>query len=463
MVAVKLVSLSDVLSDMIGSDGLALLSLKGSKEVAAAVGESECSSEFTSRARIYTPEMTTIMFCNQIVSSDFSLQHCVTRLNVDRARQGLSPVSHNTGSLAEARARLPVGILKSAGRAVALNMEETAAEQWLWNGFNIKIIDGTTLTASDTPANQEVYPQHAKQPVGGGQPLIKMVVITSFRTGAFLDCAFGPSKGKGTGEQSLAWPLLHHFSKNDLALADSYYSSYFNMARLKRQGSQFVFHAHGARKIDFRKGEKLGKKDHIVTLKRPTCPTWMTKDEYEQYPTEIKIRQVLIVLAQKGFRPTRLTIETSLLDCKAFPAVALADIYAERWQVELRLREIKSVLGMEHLNVKSPEMIEKTIWAFLLSYNEIRRLMLVAGHCLKIKPTYFSFKNAIRAFEMWGPELGRAKTEAESDKVMISMLAQIAAVEVGKRPNRREPRRRKRRPKTSKYIQKPRNLYQAEL
>ena len=150
---------------------------------------------------------------------------------------------------------------------------------------------------------------------------------------------------------------------------------------------------------------------------------------------------------------------TSLLSEKKIPKIELAKAYAERWEVEVRLREIKSTLGMDHLNVKTPDMIDKMVWAFVLSYNEIRRIMLEAGKILRRHPIRYSFKNAVKSFELWWPELSRVQTAAEDKNVMVSLFAQIASVEVGNREGRHEPRRRKRRPKVSKYLTKPRALY----
>jgi hypothetical protein len=451
----KILSLKSMVSNMLKAGCLAFGHLRGSKELAAAV----VRNDVITRERIYTPEVTAMMFCQQALSNN-SLQDCVNQLNVDRAMNGLPPVSTNTGSLAEARSRLPSSVLQEAACEVAQNMETYAEEQWLWHDMKIKLIDGTTITAADSPANQSRYPQHGQQKEGAGFPLIRLVAVISYRTGAIFDCAYGPNKGKGSGEQGLAWPLLKHFGPGDLALADSYYASYFNMSQLIKQGSQFVFHSHGARKVDFRSGQKIGKRDHLVTLKRPQKPDWMSTEEYESHDPELIVRECNLSAHEDGKRPRKMVVVTSLLDSKKFSKEALASVYAERWEVELRLREIKSTLGMDHIDVKTPEMIDKMLWAYALAYNEIRRIILESGKIFGVHPIRYSFKNAVQSFELWWPQLSRARSIAEEEEVMVSLLAHIASVEVGKRPGRSEPRRRKKRPKPGKYLTKPRSLYQ---
>ncbi len=42
-------------------------------------------------------------------------------------------------------------------------------------------------------------------------------------------------------------------------------------------------------------------------------------------------------------------------------------LYVQRWHVELDLRSIKSVMGMDILRCKSPDMVHKEVSAFFLA------------------------------------------------------------------------------------------------
>jgi len=98
--------------------------------------------------------------------------------------------------------------------------------------------------------------------------------------------------GKGTGEYGLFRELLECFVEGDVMVADSYCSSYFLIAALLARGVDFVFEQHGARNTDFRTGEKLGSRDHVVKWSRPKVrPQWMTVEEYESYPQELTVRK----------------------------------------------------------------------------------------------------------------------------------------------------------------------------
>ena len=104
------------------------------------------------------------------------------------------------------------------------------------------------------------------------------------------DAAIGPYQGKGTGEHGLFRGLRRCFVEGDVMLADGYFCSYFLIADMLRRGVDVLFEQHGARITDFRRGERLGTRDHLVWWSKPARPDWMSVQEYRSYPDEIKVR-----------------------------------------------------------------------------------------------------------------------------------------------------------------------------
>ena len=189
----------------------------------------------------------------------------------------------------------------------------------------------------DTPENQARYPQHGGQKPGVGFPIARLVAVTSLAHGAVLDVAMGPYKGKGTGEHSLFRELLKCFAAGDVMLADGYYCSYFLIAVLMAMGVDFVFEQHGARHTDFRRGEKLGSRDHVVQWTRPARPQWMTHEEYESFPTDLTVRETKV---------GKKVLVTSFLNPREICKRDLGTLFLHRWNVELDLRNVKDTLGM---------------------------------------------------------------------------------------------------------------------
>ena len=119
------------------------------------------------------------------------------------------------------------------------------------------------------------------------------------------------------------------------------------------------------------------------------------------------------------------------------------------------MRSLKTVMQMDVLRGKSPDMVHKEIWAHLLGYNLIRKVMAQAAAEFDIEPWTISFKAALqtlRAFAL--PMLTCARSKLP--EMIETLLLAVARHRVGNRPDRVEPRAVKRRPKPYKLLIKPR-------
>jgi len=246
------------------------------------------------RNREYTPTLTLAMFVSQVLSEDSSCQSIVNQTNIERFDNNLPVLSSHTGAYTKARQRLSLEMIKKLTQESGRLISKNSPEEWLWKGRRVKLVDGTTILMPDTKDNQLHYPQHGGQEEGVGFPIARLVGITCCSTGSLLDVNIGSYKGKGTGEHSLLRGILDNFETGDVVLADAYYSSYFLVAELINRGVDVLFEQNGARITDFRKGQKLGERDHIVDWTKPQRPDWMTPEEYKNYPDEIKIREIML-------------------------------------------------------------------------------------------------------------------------------------------------------------------------
>jgi len=111
----------------------------------------------------------------------------------------------------------------------------------------ILMVDGFIVDASDTPRNQEVYPQNPSQEEGLGFPLIRCVAITSLTTGLLADLEIAPYCGKETGETALMRKLSDHLRSGDVLLADCYHCSYWMIADCKKRSVDLVMKNHHLR------------------------------------------------------------------------------------------------------------------------------------------------------------------------------------------------------------------------
>lgn len=283
-----------------------------------------------------------------------------------------------------------------------------------------------------------------------------MVGIIQLANGAVDDIAMAPYSGKQTGEHALLRELLSSFHCGDVVLGDSYYASFFLIAKLLEMGVDGVFPLHHARHCDFRKGQRLGKKDHLIEWKKPARPQWMDKETYQNFPEKITVRETCISQNRPGFRSQSRVMVTTFLNPKTVSSQDIANLYDHRWLVEVDFRAIKQTMQMDILRCKTPQMVRKEIWAHLLAYNLVRKIMAQAAYRHEKSPRSLSFKLALQViFSFRQSEI----FSASNQDIYEILLQAVAHKKVGSRPGRSEPRKIKRRPKSFPRLQKPRDQY----
>lgn len=408
------------------------------------------------RERIFTPVTTLWMFLSQVISADGSCRSVVMRLVAFLASRGEKSCAAGTGNYCKARKRLPEKVLSRLTQETAARMAGEVPERWRWHGREVKVVDGTTLSMPDTPANQRAYPQPRSQKPGLGFPLVRLVCLFSLTTGAVLDAALGPCRGKGQGELSLFRKLRRRLQAGDVLLGDRHYCAYFDIAHWLRAGADFVGRVHQARSVNFRQGKRVSKGERLVEWTKPKQrPRWLSKRAYRRMPETLRLRLIRVDVEQLGFRTRQITVATTLLDSELYPAADVAALYRSRWHAELDLRSLKVSLAMDVLRGKSPQIVRKEIWAHLLAYNLIRSVMAQAAVEHGALPRCLSFKAALQALHAFTMSLWLS-TSTSVQNLYSPMLAAIATHRVGDRPDRFEPRVRKRRPKPYPYLTVPR-------
>ncbi len=391
------------------------------------------------RNRVYSPLITISAFISQALNDDKSCNGAVSRVKAELVAQGKKPCSTNNGSYVKARERLPEKLLERLAKETGQALHDNSLQEWNWKGRPTKMVDGSTLSMPDTPENQKAYPQPESQKEGVGFPIARIVGEISLSTGALIDFAIGPYQGKETGEHALMRQILDTFTKGDIVLGDRYYCSYFLIAMLLRKKVDVVFQLHASRKSDFRKGKRLAKKDHIVIWYKPiSIPDWMDEKTYSQMPDSLEIREI---------KSKAKVIATTILDHKYASRKEISKLYTKRWLIEVDLLYIKSVLKMDILRCKTPEMVRKEIWIHLLAYNLIRTVMAQAAYKFKISPRRLSFKGAIQ--ELIENKFNLIRSSGDQlHRICCIVLKGISQRRIVDRPGRSEPRAVKRRPKS---------------
>ncbi len=331
---------------------------------------------------------------------------------------------------------------------------EKAAERW--HDLCPKVLDGTTLSMSDTQENQRAYPQPRSQKPGCGFPLMKLTGVFSLATGVLLDYAKG---NKHQSELGLLKGFLHQFKANDLVVADRGFCTYVLMALLLDHGVSSLMRLHHSRPSDLRKGKRLGKNDRLFTWHKPNQrPRWLPQSWWNGIPAQLTVRVIRFSLRRRGYRSDSVTLVTTLLDVRRYPAQDIAELYARRWKIELWFRDIKTSMGMEVLRCKTPQMVHKELEMFLIAYNVIRSLMVQAGGVNQVALDRLSFKGTVDSVRQFSVAIAQARSKKKQNQLRVELLEVIARDQVPDRPGRFEPRAVKRRPKPYERLNRPRHL-----
>jgi len=410
--------------------------------------------------RLYPPLVTLWVFLGQVLSADHSCRAAVARLVTHRISRGQGACSPDTGAYCQARKRLPEKFFSTVACQTGQALDAGVDQKWLWKNRRVHMFDGSTVSMPDTAANQQAYPQISTQAPGVGFPIARIAAVISLSCGAVLDLGICRYAGKGQGEVSLLRRLWSLFRPGDVVLTDCLLCTWTELVMLKQRGIDSVSRLNKAtRSADFRRGKRLGKDDHIVRWPKPQKPRSIDRKTYNSLPDFLTVRELRVRVEQPGFRTRTVIVVTTLLDSEEFAMSDLADLYRARWNNELDLRSIKITLQMDILRCKSPEMVRKEIRTHILAYNLIRTIMAQAATKHGIDPRSISFKGTLQTLEAFQPLIDFQAQRGSSFRMNLyqHLLDAIAVHRVADRPDRFEPRKRKRRPKPYDRLMKSRH------
>lgn len=443
-----------------GSNSLPLIDVLDAQLIQQAV--SDLNLEF--RERVFTPVVTLWTFLTQVLSPDRSCRSAVSQLIGWLSSRAQELCSSATGAYVQARQRLPEKLLQHLCLQVAQRLENQTRDQgtWSFRGRPVKMVDGTVLNLPDTEPNQRQYPQPNNQPKDkqwNGFPMVRMLALISFSTGALLDFKLSPYSGKGSGENSLFKSLLQETSAlrpGDILLMDRLFCSYEGLAWCLTAGMDCMVRMHASMDPKAMSTQKrFGRGDRLVRLAQTNNSKFAASkadgSSLGNPPAWIVLREVTYRICARGFRPKQIRLLTTLLDPKLYPKSEMAELYWSRWNCELDLRSVKSVMRMGELSCRTPEMIRKEIWVHALGYNLVRTFMAQGAILSQVGPRELSFKGTLQLIQAFRPGLMASRSRAHWHEQYQDLLKAISQQKLCIRPGRTEPRAIKR--KRNKYCQ----------
>ncbi len=366
----------------------------------------------------------------------------------------------------QARARLPLAVVQSLLTRVcdaALAATRRATHLWLGR-HRVFHIDGSTFSMPDTPELRKAFGLPSGPKPGCGFPTAHLLVLFHAGTGLLLDAWASPLH---TGDIAQVAEAHAHLEPGDVLIGDDTFSTYAHLAMLTRLGLHGLFPVHHRRIVDFTKGrphtaegkdavagmprsrwvKSLGKEDQLVEYFKPQGrPAWMSRADYDALPDSVLVRELRRTVRRPGLGGVTPTMVTTLTDPLAYPVGELLELRLRRWDVETNLRHLKITMNMDVLRCKTERGVRKELAVFCLVYNLVRVVMLEAARRQEVPVARVSFADALK----W-------VRHARPGDALPDLLVNP------RRPDRAEPRCKKRRPKQYDLMNKPRDELRRRL
>jgi hypothetical protein len=338
----------------------------------------------------------------------------------------------SSGSLSDARSRLPLRVIDALFGEVAAAAETLSEAFVRWRGHRVVNIDGFCSSMEDNPSLHEAFGTSNGRHGPGRYPLARVVVAAFMHTMVAISYAMGRYRDS---ENALAREVLPKLRAGDLIVADRHFAGANLYAEYVAGGQEFITRKHPRLKVGrLRRIKKHGRGDFVTELR--VLPHHRRADP--SLPRTVRVRMIRVTVGIRG-RQTTIWLVTSLLDPAQYPADEIARLYAARWRIETLIRELKVACGADVLRSKSPDGVRKELAARMLAMNMVRMLMIEAGHEHGVTPSALSFSNAMRLVTATSLKMSTAPVWRLRE-LYEEMLAGIAAERVPERPGRNEPR-----------------------
>ena len=411
------------------------------------------------RDRLLGPVVTVHAFLLQVLHGNTACDHVPHLVNA----------SFTGEAYIQARMRLPLELFQRLLALIGESLAECHDETARWCGHRVWLLDGSGCSMPDTPPLQAAFGQPGGQRKGCGFPVAHLLTLFHAGTGLLQKVIVAPLR---THDLKHAWQMHAELGPGDVLVADRGFCSYAHLAQLIQAGLHGVFRIHQRMIVDFRKGRMhvppsppfpklkrakglprsawikwLGHCDQQVEWFKPqNRPSWLTAEAYAALPASLVVRELRYRIQQPGYRTREVLLVTTLLDPHAYPAAELAQLYADRWQIEVNLWHLKQTLHLDVLRCKTVAGVHKELLMIALAYNLVRLVMLRAAQAQGVSVHRISFIDALR----WLCHIPAGQPL-------------WALIVLPRRPGRHEPRVRKRRPKNYPLMKQPRALLRQAL
>jgi hypothetical protein len=281
-------------------------------------------------------------------------------------------ISLNTAAFSKARERVPLELTRELFNASRITGAQNAYTHW--HGYRVFMGDGTYVQMQDSESIRRDYEVKHNGKGSEGYPQGLLEVIIERGTGQLHSFRLS---NRHVSELALFYEMLDGVAPKSLLLLDDLYNCYEIISKCIHKGIELVMPAKRERHYEL--VETLAVGDEIIRIKTPKNRSkWLENNEKAG---NFLIRRIVC----KSPEGKEYVLHTTVLD-RNIGKDEIHLLYLTRWDVEIGIREIKTIMDVNILRSKTPDMALKELTVSLATYNLIRKIIYASIKDLPFSP-----------------------------------------------------------------------------
>lgn len=300
-------------------------------------------------------------------------------------------------AIAQARAKIGPEPLKQLCSQLVHPITTPQTPEAFWRERRIVSLDGSTLDIGDTAANVAAFGRPGvSRGDGSAYPQLRLCSLVENGSHVLFGTAIGPYS---TGETTLAVEVIEHLTPEMLCIADRSFYGFELWRRASDTGAALLWRVK--RNMLLPCNKRLSDGSYLSTI----YPT--TKDRRNKRDgVTVRVIEYSLTAGSDAEGEEIYRLITTLLDHETGPALDLAGLYAQRWEIEIAFDEFKPHLGGRDLVLRSktPDGVRQEFWGFIMAHHAVRSIMQDAAERARISPNSLSYTHALHEIRRKMPQ-----------------------------------------------------------
>lgn len=288
--------------------------------------------------------------------------------------------------ISQARTRLGVEPVKQLHDQIVCPIATEATKGAWYRGWRVVSLDGSTLEVADEDANDAAFGRPVAQRGKSAFPQIRFVSLVENGTHVLFGTRMA---GYGTSEMTLAKGVLPWLGQGMLCLADRYFFSFELWHQARTRGSELLWRIR--KNLQLPCEQRLADSSYLSRI-------YPSGQDRKRNRNGVVVRVIDYRLEGVAGAEPLYRLVTTILDPEAAPALELAALYHERWEIETALDELKTHLRGARIVLRSkrPDLVRQEFYGLMMAHFAIRGLMHEAALKADEDPDRLSFVHAVR-------------------------------------------------------------------